>query len=243
MTTLGKVGSRLACPPNTFAEIVVRADSDNPRGETWSIQLSAWQTSNNSGRNTTAVTSLRARIEVGAEGANDLFDVDYPAQGVAFCVQGQTLTVTLVGDGGLDAFGPNTNPRPIIGAWATTVSSATKHTATFTTDQQVIADTSTVFVNIPARARSYQLSFVNNTGGDPGGGTLSMLQRSGHGPPRDLLTDVVLDTAAGDIDFWAAPSSRGSSYPLHPQAQTIAITNSSGVTQRVILTFALDTAA
>jgi hypothetical protein len=248
-TKIGESFDLRARPPSTsFDEIACRislpsainfvhgSDVDDVTGRVWAVHLTAWQVSgtvNSSFPRNQAVLprdSLHAVITFASDGASESIVVDYPAAGTTVLVSGQFIEVHLVG---VTSPSDPTRVPPIIGAFVVPAAGLVgPRTATLTTPTGGIGPSASVGVAVPVRARGYQLLVSASPTGP-----FNMAQLDGHGDPT------------GVVDFWSDGDSTrngaavAGAYRLHPDCQSLLITNLGAVSSGIYVQWDLQTVA
>lgn len=211
-------------PPQTIDQLSL--------GGRWSVNLLPWQNAGSQSaqtafpRNRTFLQlgTARAKLILGTEGANETYEVDYPAAGTSIAVAARTLEVHLLGAtaGGVDPtiFGP------VIGAYLSQPCGAPgPMTATLTTAPNVVAPESSFAEAVPPRARRFRLLLVFAA---PNAPAINLSQVDGNGNPLAIID------FAGSSDSFKTPAARSQWYPLLPDCQVVNLSNTDAVNSQSV---------
>lgn len=204
-----------------YSQRVLFGSARGPLAIPWTLTLAAWQAPSPLQRNLTGLPEgTKARITLGGGGENggssaqDIVEIDYPAQGVVATVHATMVSVELFGV--MAAVGTSDVP-PIMQGW---LGKGTAHGfaryQTWTTPTRDLVGGGGTQENVPARARAFR---VLTTQGAENAIDLQSLQLNGQATPLTQSTDLV--RSVGSSDGWQVPQSRESWFPIAPQTQAI----------------------
>lgn len=211
-TPAGAQGAQFTIPALSAALV-------NPEGAWWTVTLCAWQAV--SGQTPALPPGLVAKLTLGGGGpgggAQEIVRVDYPAVGGVLTTNAASIRVDIEG-----AMPGDNSTIPILSGWLGMGRASARAMQGTLTDVTVnVPDTTTVIVQIPARARAWRWQPVSN----PGGVVFSAQYTNQQTTPFLSGNDLVFD---GSSIEWKMPENRAAWFPIPGGAQRVHLTANGG---------------